>query len=76
MPRYQTIIDANEERRMMVKQNSEAITAQREKPFNFYLRDKNKQKPNPDDYQNEEIKRCGTFKANPIPRACSVLIFD
>jgi hypothetical protein len=39
MPRYKSIMDANDQRRADVVKNSVAITKQREKPFNFYERD-------------------------------------
>ena len=60
---------------MEVIKNSMHITKQREKPFSFYERDKNRQKPDPEDYLAPDLKK-PSFKANPIPRACSVLIFD
>jgi hypothetical protein len=62
-------------RRLEVIKNSIEITKLKEKPFAFYEREKHKQKPNPDDYLPYDIKK-PHFKANPIPRACSVLIFD
>jgi len=48
-----------------------------EKPFSFWERDMAKQqaKVDPDSLVPYEMKR-PAFKANPIPRACSVLIFD
>ena len=75
IPRYKTIIEANEMRRLEVKKNSITITKQKEKPFSFYERDKNRQKLDPEEYLPGDLKKQG-FKANPIPRACSVLIFD
>lgn len=75
IPRYQTIMENNESRRLEVKKNSMALTRQNEKPFNFYLRDLNKKKPDPEDYLCQDLKRV-QFKANPIPRSCSVLMFD
>jgi len=68
-------MDANDRRRLQVKQNSIAITKMTEKPFSFYERDKNKQKPDAEEYLPYDLKK-PQFKANPIPRACSVLIFD
>jgi hypothetical protein len=52
-------------------------TKEREAPFSFWERDKAKQnrKVNPDDLIPHEMRR-PSFKANPIPRACSVLIFS
>lgn len=75
IPRYKTIIEANEMRRLEVKKNSIVITKQREAPFSFYEREKNKQKLDPEEYLPYDVKK-PHFKANPIPRACSVLIFD
>lgn len=68
-------MDANELRRIETKKNSVQITKMREAPFSFYERDKNKQKPDPEEYLAYDLKKPG-FKANPIPRSCSVLIFD
>ncbi len=51
------------------------LTKEREKPFSFYEREKNKQKPDPEEFLAEDLKK-PHFKANPIPRACSVLIFN
>ena len=42
IPRYQSIMDKNEERRLKVKQESIAITKSREAPFSFWERDKHK----------------------------------
>lgn len=75
IPRYKTIIEGNIMRRMEVKKNSIALTKQNERPFTFYEREKLKQKLDPEDYLPGDLKKPG-FKANPIPRACSVLIFD
>ena len=75
IPRYKTIVEQNEHRRMEVKKNSIQILKQREAPFSFYERDKNSIKPNQEEYLPYDLKK-PNFKANPIPRACSVLIFD
>ena len=40
IPRYKTIIESNEMRRLEVKKNSMAITKIKERPFSFYERDK------------------------------------
>lgn len=42
IPRYQAILEKNEQRRMQVKKDSIALTKQREAPFSFWERDKNK----------------------------------
>jgi len=77
IPRYQSIIDKNEERRLKVKQDSIQITKIREAPFSFWERDKHKRNRtmDPDAGTNDECKR-PPFKANRIPIACSVLIYD
>lgn len=75
IPRYKTIMEANMMRRLEVKKNSIAITKANERPFGFYERDKLKKQLDPEDYLPHDLKK-GQFKANPIPRACSVLIFD
>ena len=75
IPRYKTIQEANDMRRLEVKKNSMAITKQTERPFSFYERDKLKQRPDPEEYLPYDLRK-PNFKANPIPRACSVLIFD
>lgn len=62
-------------RRMEVKKNSTSLTKANERPFSFYERDKQKQEVDPEDYLPHDLKK-PAFKANPIPRACSVLIFD
>ena len=62
-------------RRLEVKKTSMVITRQKEKPFSFYERDKQRQKLDPEEYLPRDLKK-PSFKANPIPRACSVLIFD
>ena len=57
IPRYQTIMENNERRRMDVKHNSLAMTKQTERPFNFYLRDKNKKKHDPEEYLPNDLTR-------------------
>ena len=41
-PRFQAITEANEERRMRIKQQCVAMTKVNEKPFNFWARDQAK----------------------------------
>lgn len=52
------------------------MTKKNEKPFSFWERDVAKQRmeQDPNDMIPYEMRKPG-FKANPIPRACSVLIF-
>lgn len=42
IPRYKTIMEANEMRRLEAKKNSINILKSKEAPFSFYERDKNK----------------------------------
>lgn len=76
-PRYHQIMQFNEDRRAKVKQDCIEITKQREAPFSFWNRDKAKmmQKSESEAGLNAECKRAD-FKANPIPKACSVLIYN
>jgi len=67
-------LEANEKRRLDVKHIQLLLLKQKEKPFTFYERDKNRKSLDPEDYIAYDLKKPG-FKANPIPRACSVLIF-
>lgn len=63
------------QRRLEVKKNSLALTKANERPFSFYERDKEKQNAEAEDNLPYDLRK-PAFKANPIPRACSVLIFD
>jgi len=78
VPRYQSIMDANEQRRLQVKATSIELTRKNEKPFSFYERDKLKQRVGDpvleQKYRSDDL-RFGGFKANPIPKACTVQIF-
>ena len=47
--RYRKILEKNEKRKAKVKRESVERTRALENPFKFYLRDKEKQKPNPDE---------------------------
>lgn len=55
---------------MRVKLQCQEITKQREAPFSFYEREKSKIKP------SESVKNLknNVIRANPIPKACSVLL--
>jgi hypothetical protein len=61
VPRYQQILDKNEERRLKVKKESIEITKQREAPFSFWERDKHKMEkkrnPDPDEGLDIECRR-------------------
>ena len=61
-PLFDKIIREQDDRRKTVKQNSVALTLQREKPFSFYHRDKNKEQPDAPKRDWEEYQ----FQANPI----------
>jgi FMN-dependent NADH-azoreductase len=70
IPKYNTLIAAQESRRNEVKQNSKKLTQQREQPFEFYKREMNKVKP-------EEIKEIPyKFKARPPPPSNSIPLFE
>lgn len=70
VPKYDSIIKSNQDRREGVKKNSIALTQQREKPFSFYARDKNKQERTAltEKYGNKDLT-FGGFKANPVPKS-------
>lgn len=60
--RYNTVVKAQEERRMEVTEKSKQITLANQKPFSFYERDLNKQKSQ----KNEEP--IPQFKSKPVPQ--------
>ena len=76
IPRYQQIMDANEERRLRVKQESIEITKQREAPFSFWEREKVRmaKKKAQQEEVNVECRR-PTFKANRMPDFSSIQIY-
>lgn len=76
VPRYQQLMDANEERRLRVKQESIQITKEREAPFSFWERDKIKmaKKANAEAGLVEDCKR-PAFKANRMPDFSSIRIY-
>ena len=76
VPRYQQIMDNNEERRLRVKQQSIEITKQREAPFSFWERDKVKmaKKRDADAGLVADCKR-PAFKANRMPDFSSIQIY-
>ena len=62
-----------EKRREEIKKNSRIITMQREKPFSFYLREKeNKDIRKKNRFERKEFE----FKANPVPWFCSIKLFQ
>lgn len=63
----------NQSRREQVKKNSIAITLQREKPFKFYIRDKEKSKIKK---KNNYERKVFLFKASPIPWFCSIPLLE
>ena len=73
-PKYEKLKKALEDRSAQVKRESADRTRQLEKPFNFYLRDKERseQKKNKIPSPTDEYK----FKANPIPWACTVSLYE
>jgi hypothetical protein len=78
VPKYNSIMKAEEERRAKVRAQSIQITKNREKPFKFWERELQRieEKKKAIKKAEEESLPKHQFKANPIPRACSVLIFD
>jgi hypothetical protein len=78
-PLFEKINTANAKRRQKIIAESIEITKQREAPFSFWLRDKAKMMKKSGsesdlDDLNPECRRA-SFQANPIPKACSVLIY-
>ncbi|OMJ70099.1 hypothetical protein SteCoe_31992 [Stentor coeruleus] len=70
IPKYNSLLAAQEARRNEVKQNSKKITKDREKPFEFYIREMNKPKP-------EEIKEEPyVFKAKVPPPSNSIPLYE
>lgn len=62
---YKKLMTKNEERRVMVKKNSIALTLQNERPFSFYLRDKNKAtKKNVQERKQYKLKNKELFSEN------------
>ena len=79
VPRYQSILDKNEERRLKVKQDSIAITKQREAPFDFWERDKAKMAAKRNADANAGLVsdcRRPAFKANPIPAFSAIPFYE
>ena len=79
VPRYQSILDKNEERRLKVKQESIAMTKATEKPFDFWERDKAKMEAKRNQDANAGLVadcRRPSFKANKIPAFCSFPFYE
>ena len=81
IPRYQSIQDRNEERRLRVKQRSIEITKQRENPFKFWEREKinmAKKKAMLEDPSRGLNNDCSRpqFKANRMPDFSAVKIYS
>jgi hypothetical protein len=70
IPRYEGIKASQEARRYEVRRTSKARTKDSEKPFNFYLRDLNKEKPKPPVMPTYE------FKAKSVPWEVSIPLYD
>lgn len=75
-PRYQRIMETNEQWRLEVLWQSQAMTRANEKPFSFYQRDV----ANYEEKKNfvpdlEVMEDCGKFKANPVPWYCKAFLF-
>lgn len=70
IPKYNSLLAAQEARRNEVKQNSKKITKDREKPFEFYIREMNK--PKPEEIREEPF----VFKAKPPPPSNSIPLYE
>eukprot|EP00742_Colponemidia_sp_Colp-10_P012236 GILJ01013704.1.p1 GENE.GILJ01013704.1~~GILJ01013704.1.p1 ORF type:complete len:699 (-),score=131.65 GILJ01013704.1:156-2252(-) len=70
VPRFQSIMAANEARRIEVKRTSQQRLQQLAAPFSFYLRDMNKPPKAEPTYDFDG------FKAKPIPWSVSVPLFE
>ena len=70
IPKYNTLIAAQEARRNEVKLNSQKLTQERERPFEFYLREKNK--PKQEGIKEEPYK----FKAKAPPASNSIPLYE
>ena len=68
-PKFEQILERQKERSEEIKRTSIERTKEFEKPFKFYLRDKEKVKPDPP--ESPKFR----FKASPIPRSCTVPLF-
>lgn len=66
MPLYEKFMKERKERSEMIRKEAKAITAQNEKPFNFYYRDKNHQRKFKEDYSFKPVQ----FQAKPVPWFC------
>ena len=76
-PRFQAIQQMEEERRLKVKQESVQILKQREAPFTFWIRDQQKQLQKSNSEANMHLKpKSYVFRANPLPKNCTVLMYQ
>ena len=76
-PKYNSILERNERRRLQVKSQSREITKKNERPFSFYERDKEKHMERLNSEQplsEEQLKP--KFKAKEIPPSVTVQMFD
>ena len=79
VPRYQSILDKNEERRLKVKQESIAMTKATENPFDFWERDKKKMEAKRNQDPNAGLTadcQRPAFKANKIPAFCAFPFYE
>ncbi|CAG9320755.1 unnamed protein product [Blepharisma stoltei] len=68
IPKYQTLLAAQEARRLEVKRNSKAITEKLQKPFNFHSKEKSKnEEPKVEQYK---------FKAKPPPPTNNLPLYN
>ena len=75
LPKYEMLQTKDEARRIEIKEQSYARTKEREMPFSFYERDKEKyiQRMNADDSSKIIDKQ---FKANPLPPHVTVQLYE
>jgi hypothetical protein len=75
-PKYNAIVEKNEQRRLKVIAQSKEITKANEKPFSFYYRDleKHQEKINSEAPLNEELLK-PRFKAKEPPPSVTVEMF-
>lgn len=67
--RYRALMEAEQQRREEVRVNSQAILKSKEKPFSFYLRDKEREEQRQKEDGLPDAMRHPPFKAKEIPKA-------
>ena len=78
VPKFEAIMEANEQRRERVKRESREITAKREAPFSFWEREKRNMAKKKEALMNPPPPaECARppFKANEIPPSCATTFY-